>query len=151
VKEVRVPTQTTEELQRKTIADFGEQWVRYSDNAGFYGSLELFQDAFGPLVSPKDIEGSVLPTSEAAPAGSCLLIGREPLSDGGRASSRSPCWSRTRARWGSGIASAPPETQSPRELRPRRLVRRTHHIPTRNRWRRRGAPAPAAVSPVAYG
>ena len=57
VKEVGVPTQTTAELQRKTIEDFGEQWVRYSDNAGFYGSLELFQDAFGPLLSPQDIEG----------------------------------------------------------------------------------------------
>ena len=45
------------DLQGRTIADFGEQWVRYSDNAGFYGSLELFQDAFGPLLAPQDIEG----------------------------------------------------------------------------------------------
>ena len=52
-----MPTNSTEELQRKTIADFGEQWVRYSDNAGFYGSLDLFQDAFGPLLSPQEIEG----------------------------------------------------------------------------------------------
>ena len=49
--------QSTDELQRKTIADFGEQWVRYSDNAGFYGSLELFKDAFGPLLLPEDIAG----------------------------------------------------------------------------------------------
>jgi SAM-dependent methyltransferase len=52
-----VPSQSTDELQRKTIADFGEQWVRYSDNAGFYGSLELFKDAFGPLLLPEDIAG----------------------------------------------------------------------------------------------
>ncbi len=52
-----MPSQTSDELQRKTIADFGEQWVHYSDNAGFYGSLELFKDAFGPLLSPEDIAG----------------------------------------------------------------------------------------------
>jgi SAM-dependent methyltransferase len=52
-----VPSQSTDELQRKTISDFGEQWVRYSDNAGFYGSLELFKDAFGPLLLPEDIAG----------------------------------------------------------------------------------------------
>jgi SAM-dependent methyltransferase len=52
-----MPSQTSDELQRRTIADFGEQWVHYSDNAGFYGSLELFKDAFGPLLSPEDIEG----------------------------------------------------------------------------------------------
>jgi SAM-dependent methyltransferase len=49
--------QPTDDLQRKTIADFGEQWVRYSDNAGYWGSLELFEDAFGPLLTPQDIEG----------------------------------------------------------------------------------------------
>jgi SAM-dependent methyltransferase len=49
--------QSTENLQRKTIADFGEQWVRYSDNAGYWGSLELFEDAFGPLLTPQDIRG----------------------------------------------------------------------------------------------
>ncbi len=52
-----MPTETTAELQRKTIADFGEQWVRYSDNDGFYGSLELFKDAFEPLLAPQDVEG----------------------------------------------------------------------------------------------
>ncbi len=50
-------TPTTAELQRKTIEDFGEQWARYSDNSGYYGSLELFRDAFGPLLGPQEIEG----------------------------------------------------------------------------------------------
>jgi hypothetical protein len=60
-----VPTQTTAELQRRTIADFGEQWQRYSDNSGFYGSIELFQDAF-TRCRPDDIAGRRGPTSAAA-------------------------------------------------------------------------------------
>jgi SAM-dependent methyltransferase len=52
-----MPPQTSDDLQRRTIADFGEQWVRYTDNTGFYGSLELFKDAFGPLLLPEDVDG----------------------------------------------------------------------------------------------
>jgi len=44
-------------LAERTIADFGEQWARYTDNSGFYGSLELFQDVFGPLLGPDDVRG----------------------------------------------------------------------------------------------
>ena len=40
------------ELQERTFTDFGDQWVRYTDNSGFYGSLELFRDVFGPLLEP---------------------------------------------------------------------------------------------------
>lgn len=43
--------------QRRTIADFGEQWTAYRDNEGYYGSLELFRDMFEPLVKPEDVAG----------------------------------------------------------------------------------------------
>ncbi len=33
-----------------TIKDFGEQWLRYSDNEGYYGSLELFSDILSPFL-----------------------------------------------------------------------------------------------------
>lgn len=38
--------------EKETIEDFGEQWLRYRDNEGYYGSLELFSDILGPLLSP---------------------------------------------------------------------------------------------------
>jgi SAM-dependent methyltransferase len=41
----------------RTVADFGEQWTRYTDNSGWYGSLDLFRDIFGPLLSVDDIAG----------------------------------------------------------------------------------------------
>lgn len=33
----------------RTIADFGEQWSRYVENDGHYGSLQMFRDIVGPL------------------------------------------------------------------------------------------------------
>ena len=42
----------------RTIRDFGEQWSRYRDNSGFYGSLELFEDMIGPLLDPDELKGS---------------------------------------------------------------------------------------------
>lgn len=48
---------TPQKLQERTVSDFGDQWLRYSDNSGFYGSLELLQDVFGPLLAPEDIAG----------------------------------------------------------------------------------------------
>lgn len=47
----------SEKLRDRTVSDFGDQWVRYSDNSGFYGSLELLQDVFGPLLGPESIVG----------------------------------------------------------------------------------------------
>lgn len=41
----------------KTISDFGEQWTRHRDNSGFYGSTDLFVDAFGAFVSLDEIRG----------------------------------------------------------------------------------------------
>lgn len=49
---------TTETLTDKTIADFGEQWTRYTDNEGdLYGDKELLRDAFGPLLDVTELEG----------------------------------------------------------------------------------------------
>ena len=41
----------------KTIADFGDQWVRFTDNSGYYGSSELFTDITAPLLNPVDVAG----------------------------------------------------------------------------------------------
>jgi len=41
----------------RTIKDFGEQWLQYSDNEGYYGSLELFSDMISPFLKPDEIRG----------------------------------------------------------------------------------------------
>jgi len=41
----------------QTIQDFGEQWVRYRDNEGYYGSLELFSDILSPFLTPGELKG----------------------------------------------------------------------------------------------
>jgi SAM-dependent methyltransferase len=45
-------------LQAATIADFGEQWTRYPEGDGFFGSVELFNDIFAPLLSAADVKGA---------------------------------------------------------------------------------------------
>lgn len=40
----------------RTIKDFGKQWLRYSDNEGYYGSLELFSDTLFPFLKPEDLK-----------------------------------------------------------------------------------------------
>lgn len=42
-------------LSRQTIADFGDQWTRFTDNEGFYGSARLLEDICGPLLSPESV------------------------------------------------------------------------------------------------
>src|SRR5207244_9206774 len=46
----------THTLTQKTIEDFGEQWERYQDNSGYYGSLDLFKDILGPLVAVEELQ-----------------------------------------------------------------------------------------------
>ena len=41
----------------RTIKDFGEQWLRYPDNEGYYGSLELFSDILSPFLKPDELRG----------------------------------------------------------------------------------------------
>lgn len=43
--------------KNQTIQDFGEQWVRYRDNEGYYGSLELFSDILSPFLKPDELKG----------------------------------------------------------------------------------------------
>jgi len=45
------------DLTSKTISDFGEQWVNYQDNPGYYGSVDLLQDLFGPLLTLDAVRG----------------------------------------------------------------------------------------------
>jgi SAM-dependent methyltransferase len=40
----------------QTIKDFGNQWLRYRDNEGYYGSLELFEDILSPFLTPDAIK-----------------------------------------------------------------------------------------------
>ncbi len=42
----------------RTIKDFGKQWLRYSDNEGYYGSLELFSDVLFPFLKTEDLQNS---------------------------------------------------------------------------------------------
>ena len=40
----------------QTIKDFGEEWLRYPDIDGFFGSIELFSDMIYPFLNPGDLE-----------------------------------------------------------------------------------------------
>ena len=42
--------------ENQTIKDFGDQWLRYRDNEGFYGSLELLSDILFPFIKPEEIK-----------------------------------------------------------------------------------------------
>jgi SAM-dependent methyltransferase len=42
-------------IQEKNIQDFGEQWSKYRNNEGYYGSKELFADIVLPLLNPDEI------------------------------------------------------------------------------------------------
>ena len=41
----------------QTIKDFGKQWLKYPNNEGYYGSLELFSDILSPFLTPDEIKG----------------------------------------------------------------------------------------------
>jgi SAM-dependent methyltransferase len=43
-----------------TIQDFDEQWTRYDDNEGWYGSLALFSDMISPLMEIDDWKGKTV-------------------------------------------------------------------------------------------
>lgn len=44
----------------QTIRDFGEQWTRFTDNSGYYGSSELFGDIVSPLLDEADVRGATV-------------------------------------------------------------------------------------------
>ena len=70
---------TSSAVGERTIQDFGEQWVHYGDNDGFYGSTELFADIIGPLLSHEDFAGRRVAGSYAE-HGPVLLSGLFQLS-----------------------------------------------------------------------
>ena len=47
-----------DDLTSQTIGDFGEQWTRYTDNPGYYGSTELLADIVEPLLPIGAIAGA---------------------------------------------------------------------------------------------
>jgi len=48
------------DIGQRTIRDFGDQWSRYPDNSGFFGSHELFRDIVEPLICESNLEGMVV-------------------------------------------------------------------------------------------
>jgi len=44
-------------LSQQTVDDFGDQWTRFTDNEGFYGSSALFEDICGPLLRADEVRG----------------------------------------------------------------------------------------------
>jgi SAM-dependent methyltransferase len=46
-----------DELQLRTVRNFGEQWTKYVENDGYYGSKELFADICGPLLRLDELTG----------------------------------------------------------------------------------------------
>jgi SAM-dependent methyltransferase len=47
-----------EDLTARTISDFGDQWTSYTDNPGYYGSVALLADLFGPLLDISAVKGA---------------------------------------------------------------------------------------------
>src|SRR5437763_1851155 len=54
----RAMTAMRDLTSERTISDFGEQWVHYGDNEGFYGSTALFSDIIEPLLTLADFRGA---------------------------------------------------------------------------------------------
>ncbi len=47
----------TDKVSNKTIADFGKQWTNYTENTGYYASVNVLDDLFGPLMDKESISG----------------------------------------------------------------------------------------------
>lgn len=44
----------------RTVDDFGDQWSRYTDNSGYYGSQAMFSDIVCPLLHVEDFVGKTV-------------------------------------------------------------------------------------------
>jgi SAM-dependent methyltransferase len=44
----------------RTIKDFGKQWLQYSDNEGYYGSLELLADILSPFLKIDELKNCMV-------------------------------------------------------------------------------------------
>lgn len=51
-------TSRDQSVDEATIAEFGEQWSRYKENTGYYGSVELLADLLDPFLSIEDLKAS---------------------------------------------------------------------------------------------
>ena len=47
-------------MTASTVADFSEQWTKYFDNSGYFGSEELLADVLRPLVSLAELRGQLV-------------------------------------------------------------------------------------------
>jgi SAM-dependent methyltransferase len=46
-----------DEARDQTIRDFGRQWMTYTENEGYYGSVELLKDIIEPLLPIERLQG----------------------------------------------------------------------------------------------
>lgn len=49
---------TPSDRTSRTIDDFGEQWLAFRNNPGYYGSVDLLADIFGPSLPVSAIAGA---------------------------------------------------------------------------------------------
>ncbi|MEH2622373.1 SAM-dependent methyltransferase [Bradyrhizobium sp. AZCC 1719] len=50
-------TASQSRLSNETISDFGDQWLRYTDNEGYYGDVGILKGTLEPLFRLEDLEG----------------------------------------------------------------------------------------------
>jgi SAM-dependent methyltransferase len=55
-KTKRTTKVTFKRYGNRTVEDFGDQWLRYRQNEGYYASLELFSDILYPFLIPAEIK-----------------------------------------------------------------------------------------------
>lgn len=51
-------SQPLEKQTEQTIRDFGAQWTSFTDNSGYYASVEMFNDITMGLLTPADLKGA---------------------------------------------------------------------------------------------
>jgi len=64
----------TQDAHQKVIADFGQQWTAYTDNFGYYGSLDLFRDIVEPLVPVSEFKGKRVAEIGAGTGRICAMM-----------------------------------------------------------------------------
>lgn len=52
------PTDSSGEIDKRTVRDFGDQWTRYTENDGHYASIDMLRDIVEPLLPAERIEGA---------------------------------------------------------------------------------------------
>src|SRR5690348_13882171 len=51
------PTEIQSNLATQTISDFGYQWQRYTDNEGYYGTVDVLKGIIEPLIDLREMRG----------------------------------------------------------------------------------------------